>query len=610
MNVMERRRKRLGLQARMTISYLGVTVVIALLLELLVCIIAYLVLTRSPLLNDVILNTAKQTAQVYAFKAASQLVGTTLDPRSTFQPGQPSSLALPGDDSSKKIPYFTDGVPYIDPHSSHSQVVEFALLIAPNGQVLASSYPEGYPVSTPVTRVLPNQAQLILNALAGRTGNMVEDTSQGHIASAAQTVWNSEKKPVGAVYVQVTLGASDTAILSTIAGGWLRSGPGLLLIMIPFGVVFGIVTTRGLVRRIHRLVFATAEFATGDYTQRVPITRQDEIGQLELQFNSMAEQLVESIAQQQTLTEQHARLEERARIEQELRTAQYIQRALLPKGVPPLPGWQLVPVYLPAREVGGDFYDFLVFEDGRLGIVIGDATDKGVSAALLMATTCTMLRTATQGTISPGEVLARVNDLLSANVPSGMFVTCFYAMLDPGSGRLCYANAGHDLPYLRHKGEVSELHATGMPLGLMPGTHYEEKEIMLAHGDSLLLYSDGLVEAHNTKRDMFSFPYLMALFEEDVAGKELLDFLLSKLAAFTGPDWEQEDDVTLVTLQRDHGVSETAPRSATQFDQMDGNDSWQTLGEWTVPSQPGNEQHLQYVFKTRGRGAYCRAKPT
>src|SRR5712692_235942 len=124
------KKKGLGLQARMTISYLGVTVVIALLLELLVCIIAYLVLTRSPLLNDVILNTAKQTAQVYAFKAASQAIGPALDPRSTFQPGQPSSLALPGDDSSKKIPYFTDGVPYTDPHSSHSQVVEFALLIA------------------------------------------------------------------------------------------------------------------------------------------------------------------------------------------------------------------------------------------------------------------------------------------------------------------------------------------------------------------------------------------------------------------------------------------------------------------------------------------------
>ena len=225
-----------------------------------------------------------------------------------------------------------------------------------------------------------------------------------------------------------------------------------------------------------------------------------------------------------------------------------------------------MPDYRPAREVGGDFYDFLPTEDGRLGIIIGDATDKGVSAALLMATTCTMLRTATKGSASPGEVLARVNDLLAATIPAGVFVTCFYAMLDPGSGRLCYANAGHDLPYLRHEGKVSELHATGMPLGLMPGTQYEEKETTLAQGDNLLLYSDGLVEAHNPQHAMFSFSYLMALFQEDVAGKELIDFLLNKLVAFTGPDWEQEDDVTLVTLQRTEGheTSETTIRLATQ----------------------------------------------
>ena len=309
-------------------------------------------------------------------------------------------------------------------------------------------------------------------------------------------------------------------------------------------------TTRGLVRRLHRLNKATAQFAEGDYSQRVAVTRQDEIGQLERQYNSMAEQLVESIAQQKAMSEQHARLEERARIEQELRTAQYIQRALLPKEVPTLPGWQLVPVYRPAREVGGDFYDFLPTADGRLGIVIGDATDKGVSAALLMATTCTMLRTATQGAASPGEVLARVNDLLAATIPAGVFVTCFYAMLDPISGRICYSNAGHDLPYLRHEGKVSELYARGMPLGLMPGSQYEEKEATLADGDNLLLYSDGLVEAHNPQRDMFSFPYLMSLLQEDVTGKELIDFLMNKLAVFTGPGWEQEDDVTLVTLRR------------------------------------------------------------
>ena len=139
----------------------------------------------------------------------------------------------------------------------------------------------------------------------------------------------------------------------------------------------------------------------------------------------MAQQLVESIAQQKTLIEQQTRLEERACIEQELRTAQFIQRALLPKEVPPLPGWQVMPFYRPAREVGGDFYDFLPFEDGRLGIVIGDATDKGVSAALLMATTCTMLRTAALGSISPGEVLARVNDLLAATIPTGCLSPAF-----------------------------------------------------------------------------------------------------------------------------------------------------------------------------------------
>lgn len=347
-------------------------------------------------------------------------------------------------------------------------------------------------------------------------------------------------------------------------------------------------------RRLHRLVQATARFAKGDYTQRVKVSKRDEIGQLESQFNQMAEQLVESISRQQILTEQHARLEERTRIEQELRTARYIQLSLLPKDVPALPGWQLVPIYRPAREVGGDFYDFHPLEDGRLGIVIGDATDKGVSAALLMATTCTMLRTATQESASPAVVLARVNDLLAATIPAGMFVTCFYAMLDPVSGRLWYANAGHDLPYLRHKGEVSELYVTGMPLGLMPGASYDEKETLLAHGDSVLLYSDGLIEAHNAQRDMFSFSYLASLLKEDMAGKELIDFLLNKLASFTGPQWEQEDDVTLVTLQRTegYGTSEISTQPVSQYEHMNGNDSWQTLDEWTTPSQPGNERKV------------------
>jgi serine phosphatase RsbU (regulator of sigma subunit) len=250
------------------------------------------------------------------------------------------------------------------------------------------------------------------------------------------------------------------------------------------------------------------------------------------------------------LTEQQARLEERARIEQELRTAQYIQRALLPRDAPSLPGWQLVPRYLPAREVGGDFYDFHLFDDGRLGIIIGDATDKGISAALLMATTCTMLRTAAQGSDSPDEVLARVNELLAASIPTGMFVTCFYAVLDPRSGSLHYANAGHDLPCWRHSSGVSELKATGMPLGMMPGSRYDVHEANLAPGDSLLFYSDGLVEAHNAQRDMFGFPRLMNLMAAHAGGTDLVDFLLCELSTFTGESVEQEDDVTLMAVYR------------------------------------------------------------
>jgi HAMP domain-containing protein len=202
-----------------------------------------------------------------------------------------------------------------------------------------------------------------------------------------------------------------------------------LLLTLPVGMVFGLITTRGLVRRLHHLVTATTRFAEGDYTQRVPITRADEVGQLEQHFNQMAEQLVESMEQRQLLIEQNARQEERARIEQEMRTAQHIQQSLLPRDVPALPDWHFTPYYKPAKEVGGDFYDFLQFDDGRLGIVIGDVSGKGVPAALVMAITRTMVRTAAGATASPGEVLARVNALLSADITTGMFVTCFYALL-------------------------------------------------------------------------------------------------------------------------------------------------------------------------------------
>src|SRR5829696_969551 len=284
-------------------------------------------------------------------------------------------------------------------------------------------------------------------------------------------------------------------------------------------------------------------------------------------LNDLATQTAPAVQVAQLVRQQQQQAQERERIEQELRVARLIQQTLLPKHVPDLPGYQLAAYYQPAREVGGDFYDFLEFDNGQLGLVVGDVTDKGVPAAIVMATTRTMLRASAQRLDSPGEVLKRVNDVIVRDIPPNMFITCLYAILNLESGLLRYANAGHDLPYRRRSrrrsssksnnggGGAEELRARGMPLGLLPGMSYEEKEIVLDRGDSVLFYSDGLVEAHDPEREMFGFPRLQGLVGAHRSdGPAMVNFLLSELTRFTGEEWEQEDDITLVTLDR----SETA----------------------------------------------------
>jgi serine phosphatase RsbU (regulator of sigma subunit)/ketosteroid isomerase-like protein len=246
---------------------------------------------------------------------------------------------------------------------------------------------------------------------------------------------------------------------------------------------------------------------------------------------------------------------ERERIEQELRVARRIQQASLPKEVPTLEGWQITPYYQPARDVGGDFYDFFDLGESRIGVAVGDATGKGVPAAIAASASCSMLRAVARvlGPFSPGEVLSQVNETLSARIPQNMFVTCFYAILEPESATLSYANAGHDLPYLcRNDGYAKELRARGMPLGLMPGMGYEEGEVSLSEGNSVLFYSDGLVEAHDPKGEMFGFPRLRALIAEhaDEEERSLGELPMEELYSFVGEGWEQEDDITLLTLRR------------------------------------------------------------
>jgi serine phosphatase RsbU (regulator of sigma subunit)/anti-sigma regulatory factor (Ser/Thr protein kinase) len=306
-------------------------------------------------------------------------------------------------------------------------------------------------------------------------------------------------------------------------------------------------------------------------------------------IGNLATQAAPALRVAQWASQRQAEARERERMAHELRVARIVQETLLPKALPQLPGWQLDARWQPARAVSGDLYDFIQKPDGRLVIFAGDVTDKGVPAALVMASVRSILRAASEELDSVGEILRHANDQLEPDIPENMFVTCLCAMLDPVSGRLTFANAGHNPPYQRTKDRVIELRATGMPLGLFPKMTYDEHEAMLAPGDCVLIYSDGLVEAHNPMQEMFGFQRVQELVKEHPEGDGLVEFALEKLEGFTGPEWEQEDDVTLLTISRlEEGMIPIKQDTTSGKVLADG--SWNLVAEFSIPSEPGNER--------------------
>jgi serine phosphatase RsbU (regulator of sigma subunit) len=381
-------------------------------------------------------------------------------------------------------------------------------------------------------------ARLAPTGEAATTPDEPGDTSRSASPLAEQRVWPSllpyvlvPAVGILVVYAWRTSAGSGSLALGVYLGG------AVLICLVLFRQVLTIVENARLYNRLQ-----------GTYLEMEK--KEEEVRQLnkdlEERVAERTEQLKSAMAKQQEVAQQ------RERIEQELRIARLIQQTLLPKSVPGLPGYEVAAYYQPAREVGGDFYDFLDLEDGRLGLIVGDVSGKGVPAAIVMAITRTMLRAAYRlGSPAPGEILEQVNNILYKDIPPNMFVTCLAALLDSRSGRLHYANAGHDLPYLRHADGGSEkLRATGMPLGLMPNMSYEQKKITLEPGESVLLYSDGLVEAHDPQREMFGFPRMQGFVGAHPDAATLIDSLLAELERFTGEEWEQEDDITLLTLRR------------------------------------------------------------
>jgi len=310
-------------------------------------------------------------------------------------------------------------------------------------------------------------------------------------------------------------------------------------------------------------------------------------------LNNLATQVAPALRIAQLVHQQQTQALQRQGLEHELRIARHIQQTLLPKELPRMEGWELHAHYQPAQAVGGDFYDFFRFQDGRIGLVIGDVTDKGIPAAMVMATTRALLRSVAFRVIEPGMVLERTNDLLCPDIPQTMFVTCLYAVLDPVSGYLKYANAGHNLPLRRIDGRIEKLYATGMPLGLMTHMQYEQKETMIRPDERILFYSDGLIEAHNSDHEMYGSKRLEELLAREEFGRyhprEAIARLLFELKSFTGNQTKQEDDVTLLSLHRTDYLQMTdvgtSPRKVSMSEQ-----EGQVVAQFTIASEPGNER--------------------
>jgi serine phosphatase RsbU (regulator of sigma subunit)/anti-sigma regulatory factor (Ser/Thr protein kinase) len=306
-------------------------------------------------------------------------------------------------------------------------------------------------------------------------------------------------------------------------------------------------------------------------------------------LESLAGQAAPALRVAQLVREQEVEVRRRERYEQELQVAQLIQQNFLPHRLPEPSGWSLDAFYRPAREVGGDFYDFIALPGGELGVVVGDVTDKGVPAALVMASTRSVLRSSASRLVEPAEVLQRVNDVLVEDMPPNMFVTCLYGVLSPDTGRFRFANAGHNLPSVQIVDGAFEPRATGLPLGLLPDADYDENEIVIGAGHSVVLYSDALPEAHAPDGEMFGFPRMLGVVGDRSRSGRLIDRLMTELDRFTGPSWEQEDDITIVTLRRSaHQPLTLDPLPPEEYATDD--DPGEVLAEFTVRSELGNER--------------------
>jgi sigma-B regulation protein RsbU (phosphoserine phosphatase) len=343
---------------------------------------------------------------------------------------------------------------------------------------------------------------------------------------------------------------------------------GLFLIIEMVALLMGFVLARSITGSIHELFVGTERVRSGDFAHRIQIATGDQLGELAESFNSMTRSV-------EDLLEQAA---EKKRLEEELRIARGIQMSLLPAGPLIMPELEVTAVCIPAREVGGDYYDFIRLGERRIAILVADVAGKGTSAAFYMAELKGLMLSLSQIYQSPKRLLVEANRILAANLDARSFITMTYAIVDLERRVLVYARAGHTpllyLPAPRHgEREMRVFAPSGLVLGLqLEGFQrkfeemLEESTLPLASGDVLVLFTDGITEAMNEEADLFGERRLGRLLEEHahLPSEALRERILRALQTFVGSA-DQHDDMTIVVLKvGELGVAEdTVDRAAT-----------------------------------------------
>ena len=367
----------------------------------------------------------------------------------------------------------------------------------------------------------------------------------GFIAPITAVDDNGSPMVLGLVEALVYIEARDLLQRDTLNRVlWILVGGSL--VAVGLALVINIILFNRPLRQLQR---GALTLARGNFGHTINLHSNDEWGDLADTFNQMSTQL-------ERLYQERA---EQERVQRELEIARDVQQAIFPTRLPQTAGLEMAAVCQPHRETSGDFYDLVELGDGQLGVVVGDVSGKSIPAAMLMVAAQSIIRAEAHNHDSPAQVLNQTNTILHHNIPRGMFAAASYARFDAQAQELVWANAGQVYPFLIHRPQSEagavlrylETKGDALPLGMQAPMQYIDHQVRLRPGDTVLFYTDGVVEAMNEEHKLYGFERLEALvgaLDRNVTPQALIEAVLAAVSAFAGPA-EQHDDITLVAIK-------------------------------------------------------------